>query len=157
MANTNQYFILGTLFLLLVCSVSIIAAINSGELLGKDEAKKAALKFVPGEVQEVKVENENNQLVYEIDVLNENGEREVKINQQGEVIGVHDEEIDVPITGNALEIASKTALDYIGEGRVTDSEIGDEEGYYEVEITLDNGREVDIHLDENFNILSTEY
>ena len=157
MANTNQYLILGTLFLLLICGVSIIAAISSGELLGKDEAKKAALKFVPGEIQEVEIENENDQLVYEIDVLNENGEKEVKINQQGEVIGVQDEEIDVPITSGALEKASKAALDYIGEGRVTDSEIGDEEGYYEIEITLDNGREVDVHIDENFNILSTEY
>ena len=62
----------------------------------------------------------------------------------------------VPITGNALETASAAALEYIGEGRVTDTEIGDEEGYYEIEITLDNGKEVDVHLDENFNVLSVE-
>ena len=68
-----------------------------------------------------------------------------------------DETEDVPITGNALEQASAAALNYIGEGRVTDTEIGDEEGYYEIEITLNNGNEVDVHLDENFNVLSTEY
>ena len=61
---------------------------------------------------------------------------------------------DVPITGTALERASATALDYIGEGRVTGTEVGDEEGYYEVEITRDNGTQVDVHLDEAFNILS---
>jgi uncharacterized membrane protein YkoI len=63
---------------------------------------------------------------------------------------------DVPITGTALEQASAAALEYIGEGRVTGTEIGDEEGYYEVEITKDNGRQVDVHLDEAFNILSQE-
>ena len=63
---------------------------------------------------------------------------------------------DQPITGEALQRASEAALDYIGEGRVTDTEVGDEEGYYEVEVTLDNGQEVDVHLDENFNVLSRE-
>ena len=66
------------------------------------------------------------------------------------------EEEDIAITGNALEQASAAALNYIGEGKVTDSEVGDEEGYYEIEITLGNGQEVDIHLDENFNVLSHE-
>jgi uncharacterized membrane protein YkoI len=64
---------------------------------------------------------------------------------------------DVPITGSALEQASAAALAHIGEGRVTDSEIGDEEGYYEIEIRLNNGREADVHLDEKFKVLSTEY
>jgi uncharacterized membrane protein YkoI len=63
---------------------------------------------------------------------------------------------DVPITGTALEQASAAALEYIGEGRVTETEVGDEEGYYEVEITKDNGREVDVHLDEAFNVLGHE-
>lgn len=63
---------------------------------------------------------------------------------------------DEPITGEALQRASEAALDYLGEGRVTDTEVGDEEGYYEIEITLDNGEEVDVHLDQNFNVLSEE-
>lgn len=63
---------------------------------------------------------------------------------------------DVPITGDALDRASAAALDYIGEGRVTDTEVGDEEGFYEVEITLENGQEVDVHLDENFVVLGQE-
>lgn len=63
---------------------------------------------------------------------------------------------DEPITGAALEQASQAALEYMGEGRVTDSEVGDEEGYYEVEVTLDDGREVDVHLDEAFNVLGKE-
>ena len=63
---------------------------------------------------------------------------------------------DEPITGDALQQASEAALEYTGEGRVTDTEVGDEEGYYEIEITLDNGEEVDVHLDESFNVLSHE-
>ncbi|MEN9626220.1 MAG: hypothetical protein RL557_548 [archaeon] len=64
---------------------------------------------------------------------------------------------EIAITGNALEEASAAALAYIGEGRVTDTELDDEEGYYEIEITLADGREVDVHLDETFKVLSTEY
>ncbi len=66
------------------------------------------------------------------------------------------EPADVPITGNALERASAVALAYIGEGKVTDTEVGDEEGYYEIEITLNSGTEIDVHLDENFNVLGYE-
>lgn len=67
----------------------------------------------------------------------------------------HDDH-EVPITGEALDKASAAALDYIGEGRVTETEVGDEEGYYEVEITLDDGSQVDVHLDEAFNVLGHE-
>src|SRR5215212_5395337 len=35
------------------------------------------------------------------------------------------------------------------------AEARDEEGYYEVEVTKDDGSQVDLHLDNNFNILST--
>ncbi len=67
-----------------------------------------------------------------------------------------DEGAEVPITGSALEKASAAALAYMGEGTVTDTEAGDEEGFYEVEVTLNDGREADVHLDENFNVLTVE-
>jgi uncharacterized membrane protein YkoI len=63
---------------------------------------------------------------------------------------------DVPITGTALERASQAALDWLGEGRVTDTEVGDEESYYEVEVRLDDGREVDVQLDGTFNVVGTD-
>lgn len=63
---------------------------------------------------------------------------------------------DVPITGAALEAASAAALDYTGEGRVTDTEVDDEESYYEVEVTLDDGREIDVQLDESFTVVGTD-
>ena len=59
-----------------------------------------------------------------------------------------------PITGDALAKASAAALEHTGGGRVTETEVGDEDGYYEVEVTLDDGRQVDVHLDENFKVIS---
>ncbi|MEK6949876.1 MAG: hypothetical protein AABX34_06645 [Nanoarchaeota archaeon] len=75
---------------------------------------------------------------------------------KGEEDETEDEREDVAITGNELKQASAAALSYIGDGRVTDTEIGDEEGYYEVEVTLNNGQEVDVHLDKDFKVLSWE-
>ncbi len=65
-------------------------------------------------------------------------------------------EIDTPITGAALARASEAALAHIGSGSVTDTEVGDEESYYEVEITLDDGGEVDVQLDESFAVVGSE-
>ena len=39
---------------------------------------------------------------------------------------------DQPITGEDLDRASAAALEHTGEGRVTDTEVGDEESLYEV-------------------------
>ena len=63
---------------------------------------------------------------------------------------------DTPITGDALDRASAAALEHTGEGRVTDTEAGDEEGAYEVEVTLDDGSQVDVHLNEDFQVIGTE-
>jgi uncharacterized membrane protein YkoI len=58
-----------------------------------------------------------------------------------------------PITGSALDRASTAALSHTGGGRVTDSEVGDEESYYEVEVTRGDGSQVDVQLDRNFNVV----
>ena len=57
--------------------------------------------------------------------------------------------------GPATEKAESAALDHTKEGRVTGTEVGDEEGYYEVEVTLDDGSRVDVHLDRDLNVLGT--
>lgn len=70
-------------------------------------------------------------------------------------VGVaHDNE--VPITGAALERATEVALEHVGEGRVTETEIDDEDAKYEVELTRPDGRQVDVHLDEDFQVVGTE-
>lgn len=61
-----------------------------------------------------------------------------------------------PITGPALERASEAALAHLGEGRVTETEEGDEDSYYEVEVTLADGRQVDVQLDRDFRVVGDE-
>jgi hypothetical protein len=56
--------------------------------------------------------------------------------------------------GTNIEKAKSVALEKVN-GRVTGTEVGDEEGFYEVEITRDDGSQVDVHLDKNFNVLDT--
>ncbi len=63
---------------------------------------------------------------------------------------------DVTITGTALDRASKAALAHTGGGRVSDTEAGDEEGAYEVEVTRRDGSQVDVHLSEDFKVLGEE-
>jgi len=63
---------------------------------------------------------------------------------------------ETPITGVALEKASEAALDHTGGGRVSGTEVGDEESYYEVEVTLDGGGQVDVQLDADFNVVGDE-
>jgi uncharacterized membrane protein YkoI len=58
-----------------------------------------------------------------------------------------------PITGDALTKASAAALAYTGEGKVTETEVGDEDSYYEVEVTLNDGHQIDVQLDEQFNVV----
>jgi uncharacterized membrane protein YkoI len=67
-----------------------------------------------------------------------------------------DDAAEQPITGSSLEKASEAALDHAGGGEVTGTEVGDEEGYYEVEITRADGSQVDVHLDRGFDVLGAE-
>jgi uncharacterized membrane protein YkoI len=64
-----------------------------------------------------------------------------------------DDGSDKPITGSARDRASQAALAHTGGGRVTGTEVGDEEGYYEVEVKRGDGSQVDVHLDRNFNVI----
>ena len=61
-----------------------------------------------------------------------------------------------PITGDALERATAAAVEHTGGGRVTETEQGDEESFYEVEVTMDDGTQIDVQLDEDFNVVGDE-
>ena len=77
--------------------------------------------------------------------------------QQGEDerAGRDDGATEQPITGSSLKQAREAALAHVG-GEVTETEVGDEEGYYEVEVSRADGGQVDVHLDRDFDVLSTE-
>jgi hypothetical protein len=70
--------------------------------------------------------------------------------------GATDDGNGTPITGGALDKASKVALQQTGGGQVTATEIRDEEGYYEVEVTRTDGSQVDVHLDRGFNVIDSQ-
>ena len=63
---------------------------------------------------------------------------------------------DQPITGAALEKASEAALQHTGGGTVTETEVGDDGAAYSVEIRVDDGSQVEVNLDENFNVIGQE-
>ena len=63
---------------------------------------------------------------------------------------------EAPITGDALTRASEAALAETGGGRVTETEVGDEESYYEVEVTLEDGTQIDVQLDQSFKVVGGE-
>lgn len=74
----------------------------------------------------------------------------------GAAVGSSDDDAsDKPITGTALQEASDAALAETGGGKVTETEIDDEESKYEVEVTLDDGSQVDVQLDENFQVVDS--
>jgi uncharacterized membrane protein YkoI len=58
-----------------------------------------------------------------------------------------------PIGGKALDVANAAALEATGGGTVTDTEVGDEESRYEVEVTQSDGSQTDVQLDRDFNVV----
>ena len=67
-----------------------------------------------------------------------------------------DDDTQRPIPAADLEQASEAALAETGGGKVTETEVDDEESKYEVEVTLEDGTQVDVQLDANFQVVSTE-
>ena len=69
---------------------------------------------------------------------------------------------DVPISDEAaLRKASEIALDWLerehgATGTVSATEVGDEESYYEIEVTLDDGRQVDVQLTRGFKVVGLD-
>ena len=69
--------------------------------------------------------------------------------------GGDDDATERAITGGALDRAEAAALADT-PGKVTETEVGDEESYYEVEVTRDDGSQVDVQLDRDFRVVGSE-
>jgi uncharacterized membrane protein YkoI len=70
--------------------------------------------------------------------------------------GDDDDGRDRAISGGALERATAAALERTGGGRVTETEVDNDESYYEVEVVRAGGGEVEVHLDRGFNVVGSE-
>ena len=73
----------------------------------------------------------------------------------GAAVGGDDDGTDKAISDAALDRAKAVALDHTGGGKVSGTEAGDEEGAYEVEVTRDDGSQVDVHLDKSFHVINS--
>jgi uncharacterized membrane protein YkoI len=69
--------------------------------------------------------------------------------------GGDDDATERAITGDALERA-KAAVLADTPGKVTETEAGDEESYYDVEVTRADGSQVDVQLDRDFRVVGSE-
>ena len=63
---------------------------------------------------------------------------------------------DKPLSGSALDRATAAAFEYTGGGTVTETEVGDGGAAFGVEIRLDDGSQVEVNLDEQFNVIGQE-
>jgi len=63
---------------------------------------------------------------------------------------------DKPLTGSSLDKAVAAALAETGGGTVTETEVGDGGAAYGVEIRLEDGSQVEVSLDENFQVIGQE-
>jgi hypothetical protein len=60
---------------------------------------------------------------------------------------------DQSLSGTTLQRASAAALAHTGGGTVNATEVGDDGAAYGVEVRLPNGSQVEVSLDENFNVV----
>ncbi len=123
-----------------------------------DRASAAAINHLGGQV-DVQLDEDFNVAGTEDEVGVDDettGDDEAGREDEGAAEESSEGDSESPIPGPDIERASAAAIAHLGGGQVTDTEIGDEESYYEVEVTFEDGRQVDVQLDENFNIVGTE-
>jgi uncharacterized membrane protein YkoI len=63
---------------------------------------------------------------------------------------------DQELTGATRDRAVAAALAATGGGTVLETEAGDDGAAYGVEVRLDDGRQVEVNLDEGFKVVSQE-
>ena len=63
---------------------------------------------------------------------------------------------DAQLSGEARDRAVAAAKAHVGEGEVTDTEVGDDGAAYGVEILKADGAQVEVNLDRDFKVIGTE-
>ena len=63
---------------------------------------------------------------------------------------------DQELTGSTRDRAVQAALAATGGGTVLETEAGDDGAAYGVEVRLDDGRQVEVNLDESFKVVNQE-
>ena len=121
-----------------------------------DRASKAALAETGGGKVTDSERDDENGATYEVEVTKADGTQvDVRLDEQFKVVVAEtdreDDAADEPLTGTALDRASKAALAEAGGGKVTSAE---RDGTaYELEVTKPSGSEVDVRLDAQFKVV----
>lgn len=68
--------------------------------------------------------------------------------------GIGGDDAESAITGPDLARATDAALAYVGSGTVAETEM--DKGTYEVEVLLNDGTEVEVHLDASFTVIGSD-
>jgi hypothetical protein len=63
---------------------------------------------------------------------------------------------DQPLIGETYDRATAAALEETKGGTVTDTEMGDDGATYGVEVRLEDGRQVEVNLDQNYKVTGQE-
>ena len=63
---------------------------------------------------------------------------------------------DAPLTGEQRDKAVAAAKAHVGEGEVTETEVGDDGAAYGVEILKADGTQVEVNLDKDYRVTGTE-
>jgi uncharacterized membrane protein YkoI len=63
---------------------------------------------------------------------------------------------DAQLTGESRDKAIAAARAHVGEGEVTDTEVGDDGAAYGVEIRKPDGMQVEVNLDKDYKVTGTE-
>lgn len=63
---------------------------------------------------------------------------------------------DAPLTGEQRDKAVAAAKAHVGDGEVTDTEVGDDGAAYGVEIRKPDGAQVEVNLDRDYRVTGTE-
>jgi uncharacterized membrane protein YkoI len=74
----------------------------------------------------------------------------------GVAVATGDDDPSHPLTGAEYDRVTARALEETGGGTVTETEKGDEESYYQVEIENADGSHTDVNLDRDLNVVKTK-
>lgn len=117
---------------------------NTGNVISMDEATTIALNESGGKLKEMKLEKEDGRLIYEIELFNDEKDRNVEIDidaKTGNIIKIDQDDDDDRSGVAATSKEAKISLEEANAAAVTDTpgtvedvELDAEDGYYKIEV-----------------------
>ncbi|ARK29133.1 PepSY domain-containing protein [Halalkalibacter krulwichiae] len=138
----------------------VVGGDSQEEMITAERASEIALDFLGnGIVDEVELEKKQGRLVYEVDIDTEIEDGDIYVDAMTEEILYVDDDLmkmvnkaksdDQKVAVITKESAGDIALNHIGEGVIDDIELESKHDllYFEIEIELEDDRDVDVKVD----------